>query len=78
MIDSDTVYMWCQQVRKVQEMGEEDTSCKLYILVQDITAMTSVAEDIVRIPNCIPLLVNFLFLFIPLNGYSSHNNITRF
>ena len=35
MIDSDTVYMWCQQVRKVQEMGEEDTSCKLYILVQD-------------------------------------------
>ena len=35
MIDSDTVYMCCQQVRKVQEMREEDTSCKLYTLVQD-------------------------------------------
>ena len=51
--------------------------------INEVTTMTSITEDLVGTPNYITQLSNFLFLFITLNGCSSHKlslgfKITRF
>ena len=47
-------------------------------LLNEVTAMTSIAEDLVGTPNCITQLSNFLCLYIILDGCSSHKYIHRF
>ena len=44
----------------------------------EVTAMTSIAEDLVDTPNYITQLSIFLCLFITLDDYSSRNNISRY
>ena len=46
--------------------------------LEEVSAMTSIAEDLVEIPNRITQLNNFLFLIITLDYFSSHNHIPRF
>lgn len=46
--------------------------------INNVTSITSVAEDLVRIYNCITQLSKFLSLLITLNDCSSYNNITMF